>query len=144
MKRIRQAMAAILERKYKETREYRLVATWQTRALAMMIAYTVPIENEEDSKNNPLIEFAKSLTIDPEDLNADSSEESAEADSRPSFSQIKFPILQEVCQKGHDDDWVEYDDYKICRKCDLENRSAKLRHVADLANFSKGLRGNPM
>lgn len=58
LKRIRQIIAAITLRKQEDRREHRLILSWQTRSLAMVIAAAGSNANEE------LMKFASNLTID--------------------------------------------------------------------------------
>jgi hypothetical protein len=58
LRRIRQIIAAISLRKIEEQKQQRLIASWQTRSLAMVCAAAGPNSNEE------LMKFASNLTID--------------------------------------------------------------------------------
>lgn len=59
LKRLRQITASIAERKLTARRENRLIASWQTRSLAMVMAST--------SGSEDLMKFAANLTIDSEE-----------------------------------------------------------------------------
>lgn len=61
LRRIRQIIAAIAIRKSHLQREHRLLISWQTRSLAMVIAGSGANSNED------LMSFAANLTIDNEE-----------------------------------------------------------------------------
>lgn len=61
LRRIRQIVAAIAEEKQKQEKENRLIASWQTRALAMVVA------RAGFNSDETLMEFASKLTIDKEE-----------------------------------------------------------------------------
>ncbi len=61
LRRIRQIMAAISLRKKQQQREHRLIISWQTRSLAMVMAAAGANSSEE------LMNYAANLTIDNEE-----------------------------------------------------------------------------
>lgn len=61
LRRIRQILAAITYRKQEQTRTERLMLSWQTRSLAMVISAAGSNASEE------LMTFASNLTIDNEE-----------------------------------------------------------------------------
>ncbi len=61
LRRLRQIIAAISLRKNQYHREQRLIASWQTRSLAMVMAAAGSNSNED------LMSFASKLTIDNEE-----------------------------------------------------------------------------
>jgi hypothetical protein len=62
LRRIRQIVAAITLRKLEETRNYRLVISWQTRVLAMVTAAAGSNPSED------LMKYAANVTIDKEEF----------------------------------------------------------------------------
>ncbi len=62
LRRIRQIVAIITEAKILQKKEERLVVSWQTRSLAMVMAATSANPSEEVNK------FAADLTIDMDEL----------------------------------------------------------------------------
>lgn len=60
--RIRQVVAAISLRTYRQRLYKESLLEWQTKALAQMIAATVPVE-KKGQKTSPLMDAANSLTL---------------------------------------------------------------------------------
>lgn len=61
LKRIRQILAAIAEEKIAKSKEERLMLSWQTRSLAMVMAASGANPSDE------IMQFAANLTIDNEE-----------------------------------------------------------------------------
>jgi hypothetical protein len=93
LKRIRQIIAAIAEQKLAEEKERRLIVSWQTRALAMVIAKAGMNESQE------LMEFASRLTIDREEYEQFGHQESEVKSSAPKSKLRVHATTQEQAVK---------------------------------------------
>lgn len=62
LRRIRQILAAILLRHYKKQKDERLLVSWQTRSIAMVVAAAGSNSSED------LMHFAANLTVDADEL----------------------------------------------------------------------------
>jgi hypothetical protein len=81
LKRIRQILAAITLRRKEEQRQQRLIISWQTRSLAMVMAAAGGNAHED------IMQFASNLTIDNEEY-----EQFNEGNSAPIKAQPKLPV----------------------------------------------------
>jgi len=97
LRRIRQILAVILEDKYNQRREQRLIISWQTRSIAMVAAAAGANANED------LMTYASNLTIDYEEYQEFGKVESKSVSSNlPVHGSTQDVATQENFEKSAD------------------------------------------